>query len=106
MVKITYVSSKGEEQTVDAAPGFSLMETAIANGVEEIDADCGGNCYCGTCRVYVVEEWRERLPPPDEIETDMVDTTEDDRPGVRLSCQLKVTEQLDGIVVHTPPSQK
>jgi cytochrome P450 len=56
MVKITYVSSKGKEQTVDAAPGFSLMETAIINGVEEIDADCGGNCYCGTCRVYVVEE--------------------------------------------------
>jgi len=106
MVKITFVSSKGENQTLIASTGLSLMETAVANGIEEIVADCGGNCYCGTCRVYVVEEWRDRLPPPDDYEIDMVDSTDDQRPGVRLSCQIRVTEQIDGIVVHTPPTQK
>jgi ferredoxin, 2Fe-2S len=106
MVRITFVSSRGESQTFDALPGLSLMESAVANGVEEIDADCGGNCYCGTCRVYVGEVWQDRLPPPDNYEIDMVDSTDDDTPGVRLACQLRVTEQLDGLVVRTPPSQR
>ena len=106
MVKITYISSRGEEQTVEVEAGISMMEAAISKGVEEIDADCGGNCYCGTCRVYVSADWRERLPPADDFETDMIDSTEDANAGVRLSCQLRVTEAIDGIVVHTPPAQK
>jgi len=106
MVKITYLSSKGEEQTVDVAPGISVMEAAISNGVDEIDADCGGNCYCGTCRVYLAETWRERVPPPDDFETDMIDSTEDTGAGVRLSCQIRVTKEIDGMVVHTPPTQR
>jgi 2Fe-2S ferredoxin len=106
MVKVTYIAYDGAEKTVEVEPGMSLMEGAVQNGVDGIDADCGGNCYCGTCRVYVSESWREKLGLPNEYEEPMIESTGDTDPSVRLSCQVRVTEDMDGLVVRTPKFQK
>lgn len=81
------------------------MENAVANGIETIEAVCGGNAYCGTCRVYVDPAWREVTGAPTEIEFPMFEASEDDTPGIRLACQIPVTSALDGLVVTTPASQ-
>jgi 2Fe-2S ferredoxin len=106
MAKITYVTHDGAEATVDVAPGLSLMEGAIQNGVEGIEAVCGGNCYCGTCRVYVAAEWLDKLTPAEDDEIAMIEASEDETPNVRLACQIPVTDALDGIRVTTPEFQK
>ena len=107
MPRITYVSAEGSETEIDVAEGFTVMEGAIRNNIEGIDADCGGACACGTCRVTISTDWRARLDRPEEPEREMIvelgDAVED---GVRLSCQLRVTEAHDGLVVRMPSNQQ
>jgi 2Fe-2S ferredoxin len=106
MVQVTYITFDGKEQTVDVKPGYSLMEGAVFNDVVGIDADCGGNCYCGTCRGYIASDWRKKLRAPDEYERQLVEAVGDANPEVRLCCQIKVTEEMDGIVIRLPKSQQ
>ena len=105
MVKITFIESTGKSRTIDAEPGSTVMETAIKHGVPGIEAECGGACACATCHVYVEEAWREKVGPPSPMEEDMLDFGYDVRANSRLSCQIKVTEALDGLVVATPERQ-
>lgn len=105
MVRVTYITHDGRRQEIDARPGLSLMENAIANGIEGIEAVCGGNAYCGTCRVYVAPEWQARLGERNDLEGPMLDTVGDDNPAARLSCQINVTQDMDGLVVSLPETQ-
>jgi ferredoxin, 2Fe-2S len=105
MVKITYIDTEGAPRTVDADVGSTVMETAIKNNVPGIVAECGGACACATCHVYVDEGWTEKTGKPSPMEEDMLDFAFDVRPTSRLSCQIKVSEDLDGLTVTTPPSQ-
>jgi len=105
MVKITYTDSQGVSRTVDGEIGATVMETAIKNNIPEIEAECGGACACATCHVYVDEAWREKVGGPSPMEEDMLDFGYDVRPNSRLSCQIKITEELDGLSVSTPERQ-
>jgi 2Fe-2S ferredoxin len=105
MAKITYIQPDGSAQTVEAAPGSTVMETAIDNDVEGIVAECGGACSCATCHVYVDEAWAARTGEPDAMEDGMLDCVLDRRPTSRLSCQIPVRDELDGLVVHIPENQ-
>jgi 2Fe-2S ferredoxin len=105
MPKITYIDQDGTERTVDAELGATVMETAINNDVPGILATCGGSCSCATCHVYVDEDWFDKLPPLSLEELDMLDTAHDLEPNSRLSCQILVTEEIDGLVVKTPARQ-
>ena len=105
MIKVTFVEHDGTRREVEATPGNSLMLTAVSNKLPGIDADCGGCCSCATCHVFVDEAWRDRLPPMEEDEDDMLDMTDDRRENSRLSCQLTISEDLDGLVVTTPEFQ-
>lgn len=105
MVKITYITHDGERYEIDAPPGMSMMKAALNAGVEGIVGECGGNCACGTCRIYVPEEWRDKLSPVEESEREMVEYVGDENAEVRLSCQIPVTEELEGIDVRMPDSQ-
>jgi len=105
MPKITYVEHSGKEHVVDAPIGQTVMEAAVKNAVPGIDADCGGACACATCHVYVDEAWREKTGTPEQMEEDMLDFAFDVRPASRLSCQIKVTDALDGLVVRIPDKQ-
>ncbi|SDD87579.1 ferredoxin, 2Fe-2S [Sphingomonas sp. YR710] len=106
MVKVTYIAYDGTEQAVDVAVGMTLMEGAIQNGIDGIEAVCGGNCYCGTCRVHVADGWLEKLKPAEEEELAMIEAAGDEDDHARLACQIVVDESLDGIVVTTPEFQK
>ena len=105
MPKITYIAFDGEETTVDAKEGMSVMQSAVNNGVDGIVAECGGACSCATCHVYVDEEWLGKLPEAQAMEKEMLDFVMSPQPNSRLSCQIKVTAELDGLVVNTPESQ-
>ena len=105
MPKITYIEHDGSHHTVDAENGSTVMETAVNNDVPGILATCGGSCSCATCHVYVDESWVDKLPPAELEEEDMLDTAHDLQENSRLSCQIKVTEELDGLIVTTPPRQ-
>ena len=105
MVKITYIDHAGTARTVEAEPGSTVMETAIKHGVPGIEAECGGACACATCHVYVDDAWREATGEPAPMEEDMLDFGFDVRANSRLSCQIKVTTALDGLVVRTPERQ-
>ena len=105
MAKITYIQFDGTETEVEVKPGLSVMEGAIKNNIPGIDADCGGACACATCHVYIAEDWREKVGPPSPMEEDMLDFGYDVRPNSRLSCQIKVTDALDGLSVTTPEKQ-
>ena len=105
MVKITYVDSHGASREVEAEEGSTVMESAIRNSVPEIVAECGGACACATCHVYVDEAWREKVGAPSPMEEDMLDFGFDVRPNSRLSCQIKVTDELDGLRVGIPERQ-
>jgi len=105
MVKITYIDSKGTSRTVEGEVGATVMETAIKHGVPEIEAECGGACACATCHVHVDETWLEKTGEPSAMEEDMLDFAYDVKPSSRLSCQIKVREDLDGLVVRTPERQ-
>ncbi|MCJ8138887.1 2Fe-2S iron-sulfur cluster-binding protein [Falsirhodobacter halotolerans] len=106
MAKITYVEHDGTEHVVDVRNGLTVMEGARDNGVPGIEADCGGACACSTCHVYVAQDWVDRLPPKDPMEDDMLDFAwHPDPVRSRLTCQIKVSEALDGLVVTMPERQ-
>jgi ferredoxin, 2Fe-2S len=105
MPKITFKDSTGASQTVDAEVGATVMETAIKNGVPGIEAECGGACACATCHVYVDDAWREKTGEASAMEQDMLDFAFEVRPSSRLSCQITVKDDLDGLVVETPARQ-
>jgi len=105
MPKITFIEHDGTNHTVEAETGSTVMESALKGGVTGIVAECGGSCTCATCMVYVDETWLEKTGTRSEEEEDQLDFALDVRPNSRLSCQIKVTEELDGLVVHTPAYQ-
>ena len=105
MARITYILHDGTERVVEAEPGMTVMEAAVKNSVPGIAAECGGACACATCHVYVEPEWKEKTGQRNPMEEDMLDFAFDVRPTSRLSCQIKVTPELDGLVVHTPARQ-
>lgn len=105
MPKVTYIEFDGVTHTVEADVGSTMMETALRNGVSSIVAECGGSCSCATCHVYVDDAWIEKVGPPTDEEADQLDTAYDVRPNSRLSCQITVTEELDGLIVRTPSYQ-
>ena len=105
MPKIIYIDDGGTKREVEVPVGWSVMEGAVKNLIPGIDADCGGACACATCHVYVDPAWLSKLPPKDEMEQTMLDFAQDVKPSSRLSCQIAVTPELDGLVVRTPKSQ-
>ena len=105
MPKITYIEHNGKKHTVDVANGLSIMEGAIQNNIPGIDADCGGAMACATCHVYVKEEWFNNLPQKEQGEEDMLDMAFEPKKNSRLSCQILVSKELDGIVVDLPEKQ-
>ena len=105
MTQITYIDAGGTSRTVDAQIGATVMETALRNSVPGIEAECGGACACATCHVYVDEKWTGIVGKPSQMEEDMLDFAFEVRPNSRLSCQIKVTSALDGLVVTTPGKQ-
>lgn len=106
MPTIHYILNDGSRQSVDAKTGTSVMENAIRSNIRGIDAECGGSCSCATCHVYVDAAFVDRLEPADEMEVEMLDFVASERlPGSRLSCQLFMTAELDGLSVRIPPTQ-
>ncbi|MDH4565180.1 2Fe-2S iron-sulfur cluster binding domain-containing protein [Pseudomonas sp. BN414] len=105
MARITFIEHTGKSIEVDAKNGDSLMKAALASGVEGLTAECGGCLSCATCHCYVDEEWTNRLPSPSDEELVMVECAVDARPNSRLSCQVVVSEDMDGLVIHIPASQ-
>jgi ferredoxin, 2Fe-2S len=105
MIKITFIDPEGTSRSVEAEEGSTVMEAAIRNGIPGIEAECGGACSCATCHVYVDEEWVDATGQPQPMEEDMLDFAFDVRPNSRLSCQIRVRPELDGLVVQTPTRQ-
>lgn len=107
MPKITYIEHSGREHQVDVPLGLSVMRGAVTNNVPGIDADCGGECACATCHVYVEEPWLSRIgtPAPGSLEASMLSFAAVSQPNSRLSCQIEVTEALDGLIVRMPEGQ-
>ena len=105
MTKITFVQQDGERIETEGQNGATVMETAIMNAVPGIVAECGGACTCATCHVYVDDAWAEVVGAPSVMEEDMLDFAFDVKETSRLSCQIKVRDQLDGLVVHVPSRQ-
>jgi 2Fe-2S ferredoxin len=105
MAKITYVEHNGTEHVIDVKTGQSVMEGAVKHNVPGIDADCGGACACATCHVFVDEAWLAKTGTKSAMEESMLDFAEGVEPNSRLSCQIKVTDDLDGLVVRMPESQ-
>jgi 2Fe-2S ferredoxin len=102
MSKVTYIESSGKQHVVDLQPGDSVMQGAVTNGVSGIAAICGGACACATCHVYIDEAWRSRTGARNDLEESMLEMADDVQPNSRLACQIKMTEELDGLVVHIP----
>ena len=106
MVKITYIEFSGTQHEVDVESGLTVMEGARNNNVPGIEADCGGACACSTCHVYIDSAWVEKLPEKDPMEEDMLDFAYEPDPNrSRLTCQVKVTDELDGLIVNMPERQ-
>lgn len=105
MTKITFVEPNGTQHETEAETGSTVMETAVRNGVPGIVAECGGACTCATCHVYVDDAWTEKVGGPSVMEEDMLDFAFDVRDSSRLSCQIKVQDELDGLVLHVPENQ-
>lgn len=105
MPKITYIEHNGTEHTVDVDTGLSVMEGAVKHSVPGIDADCGGACACATCHVYVDPAWADKTGEASEMETSMLDFAEEVKDNSRLSCQIEVTDAMDGLIVRMPASQ-
>lgn len=103
---VTFIDARGEARTVEAPAGMSVADAALDNHVPGIEADCGGFCACGTCHVYLDADWLAKVPAADELEAAMLASQViDPRPNSRLACQLKLSGELEGIVVHTPERQ-
>ena len=105
MSKITYIDQKGESKTIDVENGLTVMEGAIQNNIPGIDADCGGSMACATCHVYVEDSWLNKIPQAEDAENDMIDMAYNPKKNSRLSCQIIVSEELDGLIVTTPEKQ-
>ena len=105
MPKITYIEASGNRKTIEVKNGLSVMEGAVQNKIPGIDADCGGGMACATCHVYVKEEWFNKLTKAEDAEQDMIDMAFETKKNSRLSCQLIVSEELDGLIVTTPSKQ-
>ena len=105
MPKVTFIQPDGKTQTVEIVLGWSVMEGAVRNLVPGIDADCGGACACATCHVYVDPAWAAALPAKSDMEEAMLDFAQELKPNSRLSCQLRMTSELDGLVVRVPEHQ-
>lgn len=105
MPNVTFVLPNGERTTVRAEAGFTVMGVALRQGIDGIEAECGGCLSCATCHVVVDEAWSDKLRPIDEIEDEMLEMVPDRQPASRLSCQIKLTDALDGITVHVPEAQ-
>ena len=105
MPKITYIEYNNKKHTIDIANGLSVMEGAIQNNIPGIDADCGGSMACATCHVYVDEKWFDKLPKKEEGEEDMLDMAYEPKRYSRLSCQIVITNELDGLIVRMPSKQ-
>ncbi len=105
MTKITYIEFDGTEHVVEVANGLTVMEGAVKNMISGIDADCGGACACATCHVYVDPDWIGKTGDVSEMETSMLDFAEEVKQNSRLSCQIQVSDQLDGLIVRIPEAQ-
>ena len=105
MAKITYITDDNKNHTIDVDNGLTVMEGAVQNDIPGIDADCGGGMACATCHVYVKEEWLDKLPKKEVGEEDMLDMAFEPKQNSRLSCQLTVSDDLDGLVVNIPSKQ-
>ena len=105
MPQVTFIEFNGKAHTVSAEIGRSLMNAAVDNNVPGIDADCGGNCACATCHVYVTPEWQDQLGEQSTMEIDMLDFAAETKPNSRLACRIDITEALDGLVVSMPNGQ-
>ncbi|MFL2898816.1 MAG: 2Fe-2S iron-sulfur cluster-binding protein [Candidatus Pelagibacter sp.] len=105
MSKITYIESSGKSHTVDVKNGLTVMEGAIQNDIPGIDADCGGGMSCATCHVYVKENWFDKMPKKEDGEDDMLDMAFEPNKFSRLSCQIIVSDELEGLVVNVPAKQ-
>lgn len=106
MARITYIEPDGSERLIDVKAGLSLMEGAINNGVNGIEADCGGVCACATCHIYVDADWIAAAGPRTDIEEAMLDLANEVRDNSRLSCQVKVTDDMDGLILSIPEEQR
>ena len=105
MAKITYIEHNGKNHTIDVTNGLSVMEGAVQNNIPGIDADCGGSMACATCHVYVKEEWFNKLPKKEDGEDDMLDMAFEPKTNSRLSCQIIVSDEIDGLEVNIPSKQ-
>ena len=105
MPKITYKDFRGDTKTIEVKNGLTVMEGAIQNEIPGIDADCGGSMACATCHIYVDEKWLNKIPKAEEAEEDMIDMAFEPKKNSRLSCQIIVNEELDGLEVTTPEKQ-
>jgi 2Fe-2S ferredoxin len=106
VAKITYIEFNGREHVADVEPGLSVMEGARHRGIPGIDADCGGGCSCGTCHVFVDPAWTTRVGARNPLEEATIEFASGVAPNSRLSCQIKVTDELDGLIVRMPESQR
>ena len=102
MTKITYIENNGKEHTVDVQNGLTVMEGAVQNDIPGIDADCGGSMACATCHVYVKDDWYNKLDEKSEGEDDMIDQAYEPKKNSRLSCQITVSDKIEGLIVHLP----
>jgi 2Fe-2S ferredoxin len=105
MAKITYIESTGKEHVIEVKPGQSVMEGAVKNNIPGIDADCGGACACATCHVYVDDAWADKTGKASVMEESMLDFANDLQPTSRLSCQIIVSDAMDGLIVRMPENQ-
>ena len=105
MAKITYITDDNKDHTIEVQNGLTVMEGAVQNDIPGIDADCGGGMACATCHVYVEEKWLDKLPKAEDAEVDMIDMAYEPKKNSRLSCQIVVSEELDGLKVNIPSKQ-
>ena len=105
MTKITYIEHSGKSHSINVENGLTVMEGAVQNNIPGIDADCGGSMACATCHVYVKEDWFNKIPSKTEGEDDMLDQAYEPKPNSRLSCQITVSDDLDGLIVNLPEKQ-
>lgn len=105
MAKITYIEADGTEYTVDVKNGESVMQAAVDNDISGIVAECGGACACATCHCYIDEQWTDKIPSAKDLEQDMLECAAEPQDNSRLSCQITVTDELDGLIVRLPESQ-
>ena len=105
MTKVTYIEHNGNSHIIEIANGLSVMEGAVQNDIPGIDADCGGGMACATCHVYIKEEWFDKIPKKEDGEEDMLDMAFEPKKNSRLSCQVLVSDELDGLIVNLPSKQ-